>query len=165
MSSYKGVLDLFSFSQIISQPMRVTSTSISTIDHILTNVGDLIQNSGVLDIAFSDHLVTFCTRHSVKGFSFGPIVRKIWSFRTYSKQIFIAELSKMNWSSVLLADNVDYAIMEFNRLFRSVIDKVAPFRDVRVRNRSSLWMNSRILSMRAIREIEMTLIYTGNIVA
>ena len=56
------------------------------------------------------------------------------------------ELREIDWSKILSSADVDFCLNEFNRLFRSVIDVVAPLREVRVRNKMNPWMNSEILS-------------------
>ena len=66
--------------------------------------------------------------------------------KSYSKVSFIMELSKIDWSSVLSSANVNYCVAEFSRLFKEAIDKVAPYKEIRVRNKQSPWMNAHILS-------------------
>ena len=146
-SRYKDILDSYNFDQLISEPTRITSNSSSLIDHILTNVGDFVQEKGVIASGFSDHCMTFCTRRSVKGISFEPSIKRIRSFKSYSKEVFLDQLRKVDWFSVLSSDDVNFAVMEFGRLFKLVIDKVAPYREVRVRSKRSPWMNSHILSL------------------
>ena len=66
--------------------------------------------------------------------------------RNHSKETFGQELSKVDWFSILLSVDVDYYVNEFNRIFSSVIDRVAPVREARVRSRNTLWINPPILS-------------------
>ena len=61
-NSYKSVLDLFGFSQIISEPTRVTPTTASIIDHVIVSMKDKIKECGVIASGFSDHFITFCSR-------------------------------------------------------------------------------------------------------
>ena len=49
-----------------------------------------------------------------------------------------------------MSNDVDYCLDEFSRLFKSVIDFVAPVCEIRVKQRSNPWMNSHILA--GIRE-------------
>ena len=143
---YKEVLASFGCEQLVAEPTRITPTTASIIDHIFTNMGEMVQGSGVVVAGFSDHLATFCSRKLSKQVFSGSVSRKIRSFRDYSKDGFNHELSKIDWSSVLLSMDVNYCLTEFNRLFSLVIDKVAPFKEVRVRRRCSPWMNPHILA-------------------
>ena len=45
--------------QIITAPTRVTEKTSTLLDHILTNSGDRISQSGVLPIGLSDHTLAF----------------------------------------------------------------------------------------------------------
>ena len=146
LSRYKEVLDFFGCDQLVTEPTRITPTSSSLIDHILANVSDMIKESGVILNGFSDHLITFCSRRCSKEVVFGSNIRQVRSYKNYSKISFLAELRKIDWSLILSSNDVDYCLSEFNRLFRSAIDYIAPLRDVRVRNVINPWMNSEILS-------------------
>ena len=52
----------FSLKQLISSPTRITCSSSTIIDHILTNTTNNISQSGVIDLGISDHNVIFFTR-------------------------------------------------------------------------------------------------------
>ena len=132
---FKEILDFFGCDQLITEPTRITSTSSSLIDHIFTNVGELISESGVIPEGFSDHLVTFSSRSCAKDVFSSQNVKFVRCFKNYSKASFTAALSRINWSSVLNSVDVDFCLLEFNRLFRSVIDTVAPLREIRVWNK------------------------------
>ena len=49
------------------------------------------------------------------------------------------------------AEDIDFCLAEFSRLFKSVINVVAPYKEVRVRSRPNSWMNSEILSSIRLR--------------
>ena len=84
-SEYSEILDSFGCNQLISEPTQITPKSSSIIDHIFTNVSDMVQTSGVIVNGFSDHLITFCSRRMIKEVSFGSNIRKVRSFKSYSK--------------------------------------------------------------------------------
>ena len=131
---------------MIAEPTRITPSTASIIDHIFTNMPDMIHCNGVMVAGFSDHLATFCTRRVSNQVFSGSIVRKIRSFKIYSVELLNFELSKVDWSPVTLSSDVNVCLSEFSCLFGSVTDKVAPFREVRVRKKSNPWMNPHILA-------------------
>ena len=90
--------------------------------------------------------MTYCSRRCPKDVFTGSNTRFVRSYRSYSKFSFLAELRKLDWSSILASADVNFCLNEFNSLFRSAIDIVAPLREVRVRNKVNPWMNSEILS-------------------
>ena len=55
--SYKGLLRLFNLQQLINSPTRITPTSSTTIDHVLTNSKENIVQSGTIPCGLSDHLI------------------------------------------------------------------------------------------------------------
>ena len=56
----------FGLKQLINNPTRVTSTSSTIIDLILTDC-DQISSSGVLEVYISDHLPIFYVRKKTRG--------------------------------------------------------------------------------------------------
>ena len=142
---YKSMLSSFSLEQLIKNATRVTATTSSVIDHILTNCKSKISACGVLDYSFSDHQVIFCVRGSIQKSFSPPITKTVRSFANYSVSIFREELRKINWSSVYLAPNVDIALENFSFLFQSAVDRIAPFRRIRIRKDTQPWMTSEIL--------------------
>ena len=75
-----------------------------------------------------------------------PIIKTIRSLRNYSKSIFCEKLHSLDWSLVYFAPNVDIALDNFNRLFLTVVDAVAPLRKIRLRRDTQPWMTAEILS-------------------
>ena len=48
--------------QLVTSPTRITMTSTSLLDHILTTSSERVSQSGVADVGLSDHQMTYCTR-------------------------------------------------------------------------------------------------------
>ena len=149
-SSYMELLSFFGCEQLIVEPTRVSSNSSSLIDHVITNVSELVQESGVVCSGFSDHFLTFCSRRIQKGLLSTSNTKWIRAMKCYSKHTFLNELSQLNWSSILSSSDVNFCLSEFARLFTSALDKVAPLREIRVKSKPNPWMNSTILA--GIRE-------------
>ena len=64
---YREFYALQGLTQIIENATRVTETSSSLLDHILTNSKEeKISQSGIIDIRVSDHQLIFCTRKTLK---------------------------------------------------------------------------------------------------
>ena len=68
---YKEFCALLGLTQIINDATRITKTTSSLLDHILTNSKDKICQSGVIDIGISDH-----QRYIVQGKYIDQIRRK-----------------------------------------------------------------------------------------
>ena len=59
---YKIFLVSAGLTQILRQPTRITCSSSTLIDHILTNAQDKVSQSGIIDLGISDHQLIYCTR-------------------------------------------------------------------------------------------------------
>ena len=60
--NYKEFCSMHGLKQIITTPTRVTEKTSTLLDHIFTNSGDRISQSGVLPIGLSDHMPIYCIR-------------------------------------------------------------------------------------------------------
>ena len=142
---YLDVLRMFNLKQLITAATRVTSSSSSLIDHILSNCCEKICQSGTISIGLSDHFLTYMTRKVVKGQISKHNFVKLRSMKHYSKDDFNSKLSNKNWESVLSCLDVEMAWDSFKDIFHSVLDIVAPLKEVRLKQRTEPWMNSDIL--------------------
>ena len=61
VSDYNLLLQSNFFFSLITKPTRVTNSSKTIIDHVLTNDTDSILTPGVLTYSISDHYPIFCT--------------------------------------------------------------------------------------------------------
>ena len=94
-------------------------TTASILDHVIvnTNLKDKVKEQGVIDVGFSDHLVTYCSRGNNAISSDVSNFKFIRSFRDYSPLRLRMELSKLSWSNLLQSTDVNYCLDEFTRLF------------------------------------------------
>ena len=60
--------------------------------------------------------------------------------KNYSTENFNEKLSGINWFKVINCDDVD-----FKDLFMSVVDKIAPLKEKRLKQRSVSWITSELL--------------------
>ena len=60
--SYSNILRMFDLHQVITEATRITQSTSSIIDHIITNSKDRLSQSGTISIGLSDHFMTYCTR-------------------------------------------------------------------------------------------------------
>ena len=62
---YQSILNMFDFKLLINVPTRVTQTSSTLIDHLISNSEDRVSQSGVLQLDLSDHFLIHFTRKIV----------------------------------------------------------------------------------------------------
>ena len=143
---YIRFLNLFNMKQIINVPTRVTDTTRTILDHVVTNSSGKLGRFGVLDCCISDHLPIFCHRIQAREERYEPVVKWVRSFREYSAEILIRELRLVDWSGVFLARDVDGAYESFVGILGRLIDRLAPLRPVRTKQRTCPWVNGVILA-------------------
>ncbi|XP_051950049.1 uncharacterized protein LOC127620831 [Xyrauchen texanus] len=135
--------------QLITEPTRVSVNSQTLLDLILVSERENISQSGVLDIALSDHNVTFCTRKisksQLKTGNHSSI--RYRCTKHYTTEDFKERLSRRDWSDVLGSNDVDGAWSLFKQHFLAALDNVAPMKETRIKQRSAIWMTSDILDL------------------
>ena len=141
----KNMCNLFDMKQIINEPTRVTDACSSLIDVILVSDRDKIANSGVISMGISDHMLIFCTRKVTKQQIGRHNTQKIRCTRNYTADEFRSRLSLLNWSSVTDSSDVENAWNNFKVLFLTVLESVAPIKEVRLKQRSEPWFSDEIL--------------------
>ena len=147
-SLYKSLREwssIFDFHQIIAEATRETDHSSTLLDHIYVSSKDHIAQSGVLNYGLSDHSVIFCTRKIARGFHKGHKTVKVRSLKNYSVDGFNSELNQTDWSDLFLCQDVNEAMCIFNNKLLAVLDKVAPIKQVRIKQNSEPWVTSQIL--------------------
>ncbi len=137
----------FHLTQIINKSTRVWEGGESTIDLILVSDEKYISQKGVIEYGISDHNIIFCTRKRSKiRFSNHKTVR-IRSLKKYNIEVFKDYLKRVNWNDIQNISIVDDARKFFKVVFLKVVDKIAPLRQVRVKQRASPWMDQKILEI------------------
>ena len=136
--------DVNVFSKSFNNSSDITCNSSTIIDHILTNSCEKIVNSGVIDLSLSDHQMIFCTRKLMRQkFNFHKHI-KCRSLKKYTPDMFVEELKSVNFPNYENFNSLNDAYSNFMSLFMAAINKVAPLREIRVKNRSHEWFDGEI---------------------
>ena len=148
VSGYKALMNYcrsFSLYQLINEPTRVCSNTQTTIDLVLVSDKSRIAQSGVINYGLSDHSIVFCTRKSKKAVLDCHSSVRTRSMKRYNKEAFNESLKQMDWSNVLQCKDVNEAWCSFKHRFLEVVDKVAPYKEIRIKQRTEPWVNDDIL--------------------
>ena len=145
--SYNNVLKLFDLDQIITEPTRITNTTTSLLDHILCDNKEKICKSGTISVGLSDPFLTYCTRKISKGQINKHKYVKVRSLKNYTKEDFIFSLTGADWGLCFNAQDVNTAWSAFRDIFISVLNSIAPVKEVRLKQRTEPWIDLEILDL------------------
>ena len=136
----------FAFNQIVTEPTRITRTSSTLIDLILTSNSENVKVHGVVDTpGISDHCLVFMA-YSLKKPKFKPKILTRRDFRNFDEEKFVRDMECAPWGNILAVadDDIDNKVTIFENIHREIIDKHAPFRTFRVTRPASPWLNDKI---------------------
>ena len=139
----KKLLALFEYyqlNQLINEPSRITESTRTTIDLILTNDPPKIVQSGVIQIGISDHNLIFTIRkfNICKSGAHKYITSR--SFKHFNQNRHLNDLKLVDLNSLNQFSNVNLMWNEWSQLFLSVIDKHASIKRKRIKSAKFPWI-------------------------
>ena len=138
MTSYESC----GLTQLIREPTRVSNllnkTTHTLIDHIYTNNVDKISEPKVYITAASDHYLIQCRYkyNDLKSKKHSHVYTNVRSFKHFDQNQFLYDLSQVSFNPVYQCSNPDEALETWYSLFLPVVDKHAPIRQKRVKQKS-----------------------------
>jgi hypothetical protein len=124
---YTSILSSYGLQQLLRQPTRVTATSSSLIDHIVSQPSVPVFHASACDCEISDHRITVCAvlLHQTPP---APQYRSnlVRDFRYYDNEAFLNELFWTPFHRVKALTNVDDMTDLFSHWFCYVADRHAP---------------------------------------
>ena len=142
---YNEFCAMLVLAQIINNATRITETTSSLLDHILTNSKDKISQSGVIDIGISDHQMIFCTRKISRPKTGENKTIKIRYLKNYSGEKLIQSLSNCDFPNYTNFDDINEAYSDFVERTSDVINKIAPMKDICIKSNTAEWVDEEVL--------------------
>lgn len=129
----KDLCTSMNLSQFIFKPTRITETTETLIDVMLSSNPVLLKESGVFDITISDHFLVFCVLN-LKLTKSKPTEISTRSYRNFNPQSFDEDISRIPWDTVNIFEQTEDKVDCFNKLFLDVLEIHAPVRTIKVRH-------------------------------
>ena len=127
------ILDIFNFKCLINSATRVTSSTETLLDLILTNVRQRVLTTGVVNPHVSDHFLTYgILRTSLQT----PRSQKVTfrSLKHYDTEAFLNDLDMVPFRTVMnVFDDIDDKLYAYESLFYTIINQHAPIKQAHVR--------------------------------
>ena len=95
----KSLYELYQLTQLIDEATRVTMTTTSLIDHVVTNTPENISDSSIIHTGISDHSLVFAIR-KISIINKQENTLEIRNMKNFDEEKFIAELLKQHWEYV-----------------------------------------------------------------
>ena len=114
------------------------------LDHVLTNSADRVSQFGVVNTGLSDHQLIYCTRKITRTKSNVHKYIETRSLKNYSQTLFLDKLTKANFPDYSKFKDINDAYSDFTGKVISVIDEIAPTKEIRVKNNSQDWFDAEI---------------------
>ena len=148
----KSLYELNQLTQLIDEAARITPTTTSLIDHIVTNMPEKISDSGVIHTGISDHSLVFAIR-KISIVTKQENTLEIRNMKNFDEGKFIEELLKQHWEYVYFFADDPNAMWEiWKNLFLEVLDKHAPLQQKKIRSKKVPWITSDIKKLMNTRD-------------
>ena len=140
----KSLYELYQLSQLIDEATRVTMTTTSLIDHMVTNTPEKNSDSGVIHTGISDHSLIFAIR-KLSVIKKQENIVEMRNMKNFNEKKFVAELLKQHWEQVYFFAKDPNDMWEiWKKIFVEVLDKHAPLQCKKIRSKKVPWITSDI---------------------
>ena len=141
VKSYFQFCSLYGLEQLMKSLTRVTCSTSSLIDLILTTFPETISQQGIIDVGLSNHQLIYWTRKfSRTKVGTHKQIKFCW-LKNYTSETYIEALSKVYFPNYENFSDVNKAYENVIQKLMSVIDKLAPFKTKRVKGNSQEWFD------------------------
>ena len=129
----------------LKQLIKITENTSTILDHILTNSEDKISQLGTLDVGLSDHQLIYCTRKKFKEKTNSKTYIKYRSLKNYTPEIIIEKLKDASFPDYSTYDNINEGYADLIHKVNTIIDEIAPIKEMCVKNNSEEWVDEETL--------------------
>ena len=146
--SWKRLINVLNFQQLINKPTRVTDISETLIDHVYSNMPKNVTETAVPYLSVSDHFPVCFTRKMNSSCPNGPVHKTIdyRDTKQFDEILFLQDLENLPWFLIESSANANEAYDIFTTLFLSVLEKHASKKSCRVKHEiQTNWINPEIL--------------------
>ena len=152
VKKYIALMKTFGLKQLIEEPTRTTDKTSTLLDHILVNTPSKVTQSGVISKGISDHDIIFMTRKHENAKTGQHNTISIRSMKNYTKELLIQKLGEIQFPDYSSFVNINDAYHDFITKLLNIIDKLAPFKQVRVKSNSKPWFDGETLESIRVRD-------------
>lgn len=147
-----NVLYSMGLRQVVNEPTRITATSVTLIDFILTTCEDLIAEVTTVHVPeVSDHELISCVVN-VNTCRQRSTYKSGRDFKHFNFQQFQYDLQSIPWRAVYEADNIDTKVDIFNSNIAALLNIHAPVVRYRITKPYAPWLTNSLKAMISDRD-------------
>ena len=156
-TAYETLSDFIAINNLhqhINDPTRVTSTTASTLDLIITNLPFLVKDTGVgAPVHENDHRTIYGTLNlkTVKRQAFN---RDIWDFKNADFDLYRDKLNEADWEECFAEEDIDSICEKWTKMFLDISETVIKKKRVKIRPEDKNWYNNYLRRLRRIKDRE-----------
>ena len=143
IKNYHQYCKMYGLKQLIKSPTCVTCSTSTLIDHILASFLSRVSQKSVIDVGISDHQLIFGSR-KVSRLKTGGVHNylNLRSFKNYTVDSYKEVLKQLDFQNYEPLDDVNFAYSNFFQKTMTVIDKIASYRNKRIKGNTQKWFDS-----------------------
>ena len=142
----KCFMEMYNFMQIVNKATRITPTSKTLVDVILTTNSNICVDTSVIHHSFSDHgliqTVILSKPKSSSSVINKGVTKKFRSFKDFNVDVFNDDLNKVDWA-IDDSVSVNAAWNKFVDKFTKVCDAHVPMKTIRFKSDLCPWLENR----------------------
>ena len=141
----------FNLAQMVKSPTRVTETSKSIIDVVLTTNESIISSCEVKVCAISDHnLVCMSMKLKTPRSRYAYIITR--SYKHYDTNKFLSDLDCVPFHMVEFFNDFDDRVYAFNCLFLEALNDHAPIKRIKIKSKPNPFISPEIKQLMNTRD-------------
>ena len=143
---YHQFCTMHGLKQLIQSPTRVTCSTSTLIDHILTSAPSYVYQKGVINVGVSDHQLIFC-RRKISRIKTGGAHKHLnfRSLKNYTADYYKEALKQIDFPNYENFGDVNEAYSNFFQKLITVIEKIARYKSKRVKGNTQKWFDGEVL--------------------
>lgn len=149
---FTDMLNVYGLQQLINEPTRLTRTTSTLIDHIITSDASNIKYSGVVHVhGITDH----CLIHCDVSFAIPKVPPKfliVRDFKNIDNVMFRTHLENLPWEIIYQINGIDDKLHFLNETILWLFDAHAPNKKIRVSKPKAPWLTDNIKLMMKFRD-------------
>lgn len=150
--NFFSLLDTFNLKQMVNTPTRITLTSASLIDLIISSNPDVIKGVNVIPLNhLSDHDLIMCELF-VARIAKKAIYKTIRDFKHFSHENFLIDLMSSPLEEIFLNNDINGKVTQLNTILINLFNAHAPTITIRITKNYSPWLTDNIRLLMKLRD-------------